>query len=95
MVCHNYQMCVGLKSGIEGAVHGVQAIWDRNAATEYWIFLLVDAKDPFNTINKPRMLCKVNYLWASVACFIFNFYRHWSSLILRNGNDTASFMHSR
>ena len=31
----------------------------------------------------------------SGACLVFNFYHHWSSLVLRNGNGTAIFLHSR
>ena len=29
MACQDYQLCDGLKAGIDGAVHGVQAIWDE------------------------------------------------------------------
>ena len=33
------------------------------------------------------------HVWPSGARFIFNFHRHCSSLVLRNGNGTASFMY--
>ena len=43
--CHNEQLCVGLKAGIDGAgVHGVQAIWGAISSTKNWGFLLVDTK---------------------------------------------------
>ena len=41
------------------------------------------------------MLWAVRHLWMSGASFVFNCYHHWSSLVLRNGNGTASFLHSR
>ena len=37
------------------------------------------------------MVC---YLCLSESCFVFNCYRHWSSLILWNGNGMSSFLHS-
>ena len=40
------------------------------------------------------MLCTVRHLWPSRSRFVFNCYRHWSSLVLQNGNGTASFLHS-
>ena len=41
------------------------------------------------------MLWKVRHLWPSGARFVFNCYCHWSSLVLRNRNGAASFLHSR
>ena len=61
---------------------------------EEWGFLLVDTKSGFNEIHRVGMLRTVRNLWPSGARFVFNCY-HWSSLVLRNGNGTASFMHSR
>ena len=45
------QMCAGIKSVIDGAVHGVQPIWDEKLTTEDCGFLLIDAKNAFNRIN--------------------------------------------
>ena len=58
-------------------------------------FLLVDAKKAFNENNQAGMLWKVWHLWLSGAPFVFNCYRHWSLLVLWNGNGTASIIHSR
>ena len=49
--CQDDQMCAGLKSGIDSAVHGVQAIWDTKLTAEDWGFPLVYAKKMFNSIN--------------------------------------------
>ena len=32
---------------------------------------------------------------AVLSSFFFNCYHHWSSLVLRNGNGTSSFLHIR
>ena len=45
------QLCAGIKPGIDGPVHRVQAIWDEKLTTEDWGFLLVEAKNVFNNIN--------------------------------------------
>ena len=94
-MCQDDKICAGLKAGVDGAVHGVQAIWDENLTMEDLIFLLVDAKNAFNEINRIGMLWTVHHLWLYVACFVFNCYCHWSLLVIRNGNGTASILNSR
>ena len=56
MACQNEQMCSVLKAEIDDVINWVQALWDKNASTEEWGFLLVDAKNTFNEINQVRML---------------------------------------
>ena len=80
IACQDEQLCAGLKAGIDGAIHGVQALWDENSTTEEWGFFLVDAKNTFNKIIQVRMLRTIRYLWLSGASFVFNFYCHWSLL---------------
>ena len=38
MACQDDQLCAGIKAAIDGAIHGVQALWDRNSSTEEWDF---------------------------------------------------------
>ena len=95
MACQDDQLYDGLKAGIDDAVHRVHDIWDKSLTTEVWEFLLVEAKNASNEINQVGILQTVQHLWPSGACFVFNYYRHWSSIVLRNGNGTASFMNSR
>ena len=45
------QLCEGIKSGIDGTVHGVQSILDEKLTTENWEFLLIDTKNAFKEIN--------------------------------------------
>ena len=87
--CQDYQLCVGLKAGIDSNVHRVQAIWDTKSTREDWGFLLVDPKNAFNEINWIGMLWTVCHLWPSGAHFDFNCYYHWSLLVLRNRNRTS------
>ena len=93
--CKDDKLWARLKSGIDGAVHRAQTIWDTKLPTEDWGFLLIDSENAFNYINQIGMLSTVSHLWTSRARFILNFYYHWSLLILRNGNGTGSFLHSR
>ena len=51
-VCQDDQLCDVLKAGTDGAVHGVQDIWDDNFSTYDWVFLIVGAKNDFNNIKK-------------------------------------------
>ena len=68
--CKDDQICTGLKYLIYRAVHGVQCIWESNSTKENWVFLLVDAKNSFNDINRFRILWKVRHLWHSGACSV-------------------------
>ena len=93
MACQDDQLCARIKTGISSAMHGVQDLWDENLTKESWEFLLVDANNAFNKINRVRMIWTVRHLWPSGDRFVFNCYRHWSLLVLRNGNGTASFLY--
>ena len=43
-VCQDDPLFAGLKEGIYGSIHGIQAICDANLSMENWGFILVDAK---------------------------------------------------
>ena len=87
-------LCDGIKSVIDGVVHGVQVIWDDNSSMENWDFILMDAKNAFNEINCIGMLWTVHHLWPFRARFVFNCYFHWSWIFLHNKTSAASFLHS-
>ena len=95
MACQDYQLCDGLKAEIYVKFHGVQAIWDEKLTMEGWVFMLVDTKNAFNEINQTGILWTVHNLCPSGYCFVFNCYYRWSSLVLGNRNETASFLNSR
>ena len=58
------------------------------------LFYLSMQQKSFTEINRVGMLWTVHHLWPSGARFVFNCYRHWSSLVLRNRNRTASTLYS-
>ena len=94
-MCQYDHLVAGLDTGIDGGVHGVQAIWDAKISMEYWGFLLLDVKNTPNEINQIRMLWTVCHLWPYGAHFVFTCYCQFSSLVSRNGNGTDIFLHSR
>ena len=77
MACQDDQMCAGIRVVIDGVIHRVQALWDKKSTMEDWGFLLVDAKNTLNEINRVGMLWTVRHLWLSGAHLVFNCYRHW------------------
>ena len=93
--CGIDQLCAGLEAGIEGGIHAMQHLWAQHQHADDWGFLLIDAKNAFNEQNRTAMLWAVRHEWPSGARFVFNCYRHWSTLILRSGNGTANFLHSK
>ena len=67
--CKYDYICLGLKAGIDGVVHGVQYIWDNNSTKENWVFLLFDSENVFNNINQIGLLLVIQHLWPSGAGF--------------------------
>ena len=82
--CGCKQLCAGLKAGIEGAVHTASSFWEEHCGDDQTGFLLIDASNAFNEMNRIRMLYEIRYRWPSGAQFVFNCYRHWSKLLLRS-----------
>ena len=58
-------------------------------------FLLIDARNAFNEMNRTAMLWTIRREWPRGAKFIFNCYRHWSSLFIRNQDGSALCLHSK
>ena len=56
MECQYDQLRAILKTVICGVSHGYQSIWNEKSTTEDRIFLIVDAKNVFNEINRIRIL---------------------------------------
>ena len=68
--CYDDQICAGLKAVIEGVIHDVKYLWDKNPTMENWGLLLVDAKKAFNKINRVGMLWTGKHLQPSGDRFV-------------------------
>eukprot|EP00978_Attheya_sp_CCMP212_P001429 scaffold3002_cov64-Attheya_sp.AAC.2 len=93
--CGDSQLCVSLEAGVEGGIHAMRHIWEEDKMEEEWGFLLVDARNAFNEGNRIAMLWTVRHIWPSGARFLFNVYRHWSTLIIRGVDGKALGILSR
>ena len=91
--CGIDQLCVGLQAGIEGAVHAATKFWQDHGCDDDVGFLMVDAKNAFNEMNRVTMLWTVRHEWPQGAMFSFNCYKHWVSLVAHGpSGDSFSFL---
>eukprot|EP00957_Ditylum_brightwellii_P141679 10793766-Ditylum_brightwellii.AAC.1 len=56
---------------------------------------LVDACNGFNKLSRYAMLWTVRHKWPSGARFLFNCYRHWLLLAIKQPGKEAIFLHSK
>ena len=66
------QVCAGLKSGPEAAIHAMHGILDADNADA---MLLIDASNAFNLLNRASALHNVAVLCPSLATYATNTYR--------------------
>ena len=93
--CGIDQLCAGLMAGIEGGIHAMQHLWKQMKLEEDWGFLLIDARNAFNELNRTAMLWAVRHEWPSGARFAFNCYRHWGILVIRDFDGTCTLIFSQ
>ena len=93
--CGTDKICGGLEAGIEGGIHVVRLLWQKQSQEEDWRFLLIDARNAFNEENRKAMLWAVQFDWRSGTRFGFNCYRHWDMLVIRAGDGTGQLLFIR
>ena len=81
------QMCTGLRSGIEAAVHMTHKVW-HDDTTE--AMLLVDANNAFNRLNRQVALHNIKQLCPPFHTFLYNCYQVPTDLTLNNTSEHSS-----
>ena len=90
-VCGVSQLCSGIKSGMEGAIHCINEIFDEKVNSG-WGVLLVDTKNAFNSISREAALWNSRVLWPRCSRFLFNTYRGYTALVVHGSDE---FLYSR
>jgi hypothetical protein len=89
------QLCVGMKSGAEGAIHAATQLWQEHADEPDYGFIQLDARNAFNCMSRFSMLYVARYEWPQAALFAFNCYKHHSSLVIRSSNGSKTTLLSK
>ena len=69
--------------GIEATIHAMQEVYNKN---ESEAFLLVDATNAFNSLNRQVALRNVKILCPNIAQYIANTFKQPSRLYIAGGN---------
>ena len=78
------QICSGVPSGVEAAVHAVRSVYD-DPNTEG--ILLVDASNAFNSMNRNVALKNIQVTCPQFSTFMINTYRTPAKLLVRNSDE--------
>ena len=89
-LCGTDQLSAGTKLGVEGAIHAMDDLFVHKHEDD-WGLLLVDASNAFNRLNRMALLWNVRILRPRASCFLFNPYRGWAPLVLK---DFPEFIYS-
>ena len=81
------QVCAGLKSGSEAAVHAMHSIFE---ADETDAVLLIDASNAFNALNRAAALHNIRVLCPLIATYAINTYREPARLFIIGGKEIKS-----
>ena len=84
--CNSDQLYLGIKAGIEGAVHSLQQLFDDEADSGFSLFLS-DADNGFNSISRSVALWNARVLWVRCSTFLFNSYSRFAILIIKGTQE--------
>jgi len=84
--CNVDQLSSGAKAGAEASVHLMKTLFDENSKNGWGLFL-GDADNAFNRINRPAMLWNVRVFWPRCSRFLFNSYRGFAILLLKDSKQ--------
>ena len=76
------QTCTGVEAGIEAAIHGISRVFKSDSCEA---FILVDADNAFNRLNRKSALHNVERLCPPLHRFLNNTYKEPSRLHLGDG----------
>ena len=81
------QVCAGLKSGAEAAIHAMHGIFDADNADAV---LLIDASNAFNSLNRVSAMHNVAVLCPTLAIYVTNTYRAPTRHFVTGGKELKS-----
>ena len=81
------QVCAGHKNGSEAAIYAMRSIFD---ADETDVFLLIDAPNVFNALNRAAALHNIRVLCPTLATYVINTYRQPARLFITGGEELIS-----
>eukprot|EP00795_Rhopilema_esculentum_P006619 gene6619-biopygen8122 len=81
------QLCTGLPSGCEAAVHAMKDIFEEEETDG---LLLVDASNAFNSLNREALLHNIKYICPPMAQYVNHCYGKPSRLFITGGKEIPS-----
>ena len=103
-LCGVDQLCGGIKSGIEEAIHAMNDLHLQHITLSDWGFLLVDASNAFNSLNPAALLWNVHVCGHTVhvsssilpmvrLCWLFEILTN-SSTVGKGGDSLPMFLYA-
>ena len=85
----------GIEAVIEGGIHSMCLLWQKNEQEEDWGLLLVDVQNIFDEDNQREMMWAVQFKCPSGMPLTVNCYHHWFTLVLCDMDGYVHFLHSK